>query len=216
VIAAVGYTVARCALSQFWAPPWMLGLLALLVVTAPGAHALDSLAVDDVVLLAIATWITVATLGSEPAAQRAAMASQVGGQVRYRFAATAASALAAFALTPFALVWSAVQRGDLTPGTAAFGVLGALTACVTGTTVGALVSRPLVERTGFTLLLALVLDLALVAIPGAPPVRSTLELSQAPLEHPAIAAFAALQAVAAVVVAGLLWWAFAWLARRRS
>jgi len=216
VIAAMRYTTARCALSQFWAPPWILGLLALLVVTAPGAHAIDSLAVDSVVLLVVATWITVATLGSEPAAQRAAIAAQLGGQIRYRMASVAASALAAFALTPFALVWSAVQRGDMTLPIAVFGVLGAVTACVTGATVGALVARPLVDRVGFTLLFALVLDLAFIAIPGAPPVRSTLELSQSTPELGAIVVFAALQAVAAIVVGGLLCWAFAALARRRS
>jgi len=85
-----------------------------------------------------------------------------------------------------------------------------------GNRAPALVARPLVERVGFTLLFALVLDLALVAIPGAPPVRSTLELSQSTLELGAIVVFAALQAVAAIAVGGLLCWAFAVLARRRS
>jgi len=216
MIAVLRYTIARCAPSQLWAPPWILGVLAIALVSAPGAHPLDSLALDQIVLLPLATWITIATIGSEPASHRAAVAAQLGGQMRYRIGAVASAALAAFALAPLAVAWSAALGGGADGVTIAIGGVESASSVVAGAVVGSIAARPVIDRIGFTLLTALLLDLALVVIPGAPPVRTTLQLTAAHAEPSALLAIAALQLVAVLIVGSLLVIAAAWVARRRG
>lgn len=181
-----------------------------------GAAALGSISLGIVGLLVIGTWIGLATINSEPSLQGAAVAALQGGVVRYRLALSLSAALAVLALTPLSIGFAAINDpAHLTAAELTVAVLAHLTAALTGVSVGAVVSRPLVNRAGYAFLLAIAVLVVLVAVPGLPPVRLMIELLQAPNFGSEGLSSAVLTTIGTSLAAGLAWWSSATLAGRR-
>jgi hypothetical protein len=217
MISVIGYTVHRCSFSQVWAPPWILFLLAIAIAYPPSSPPLGSLDLGGALLLPVATWLSLATLNSDPGSNQAAMAGLVGGLVRYRLAVVASALIATLALVPLSVGW-AVLRGS-TPLSAPellVAVEDHAVSAVAGVVIGAMVARPLVTRRGFALMGALLLIVLLLAVPRLPPVRSMIELLESPSITGHQSAEAAVVTVTTLVGAALALWATSALARIRS
>jgi hypothetical protein len=218
VNSVIRYTAARCTFSQLWAPPWVVYLLVIAIAYPPGGRVLDSLSIGSALLLPVAAWIGLATLGSETAAQQASVAAAAGGPVRYRIGALGAATLAALALVPFSIAWALVQSHGAAgaDGTAvAMAVLAHVSAALMGVSIAAALSRPLVRRPGFVLLWALLVVVALVVVPHLPPVRLSVELLEAGASTPGLLACIGI-ALGTAALAGAVWWWTSVLSSRRS
>lgn len=211
------YTAARCSLSQVWAPPWIAFVLIIAVSYPSGAAASGSVSLGVVILLMVATWIGLATINSESASQRASLAAQQGGAVRYRVAELLSAALASIVLTPLSIGFALINdpaRPSAAQLTVA--VLAHLIAAMTGVTLSALISRPLINRAGYALLLSVGLLVVLIAVPGLPPVRQVVDVLQAPHPYPQDLRQTTMTAIGTVMSAALVWWASAALAHRKA
>jgi hypothetical protein len=216
VVELVRYTVARCALSQYWAPPWLVFLLVIAIAYPPGGDGLDSLTIGATLLLPIGAWIGLATLGSESSAQQATVAATAGGPGRYRFGALGAATLAALALVPFSVAWALVQSGGVVDGlSVAMAVLAHVVSAVIGVSIAAALSRPLVRRPGYVLLWSLLTVVALVIVPHLPPIRLAIELLEAGPSVPGLLATIGIT-VGAIGLSGAVWWWTSVLAVRRG
>ena len=214
MLSVLRYTVTRCALTQVWVPPWVAFVLLVAVSYPPGAAALGSMSIGVVILLVTSTWIGLATVNSESASQRASLAAASGGAVRYRLATLLGAVVASSLLIPLSVGWALVDDpGRITAAALTAGALAHLVAATTGTAVAAVVSRPLVARTGHAFVLAAVLLVVLVAVPHLPPVRSTVEMLDAPQPDLSSAWWTTTATLAA---AALVAWASAALGRRRQ
>ncbi|PJJ62183.1 hypothetical protein [Compostimonas suwonensis] len=217
MLSDVRYTVTRCSLSQLWVPPWLVFLLAIAIAYPPQAPAVDSLSLGAILLLPVSAWLALATLNSEPASQKASLGAAQGGPVRHRIALLLGALLAALALAPLSIVYAYLHDpSGLQAGGLMLAILAHLVACITGVTIAAALSRPLVQRIGFTLVWALLIVLALITIPHLPPLRLTIELLETPDAGAPELLVAVLVTLATAVAAGLLWWWTSILAKRRS
>ena len=214
VLSLLRYTTSRCALSQVWVPPWVAFVLLIAVSYPSGAAALGSISLGIVILLVTSTWIGLATVNSESASQRASLAAAHGGVVRYRLITLLSAALASGLLIPLSVSWAVINDpARPSPAELTAAVLGHLVVVATGIAVAAVVSRPLVDRTGHAFVLAALILVVLVAVPHLPPVRLMVETlgAQRPNLHTAW-----LTTTTALPFAGLVAWGSAALGWRRQ
>lgn len=211
------YTASRCGLSQVWVPPWLVYLFIVVIAYPPNTPAVGSLSIGVLMLLPVSAWLCLATLNSESEQQSASMAALAGGVVIYRMLVLASALCAALALIPFSILYGLLHNaGPLSVDYVIAAVLAHGVSAAVGTTIGAVVARPLVARVGFALVWSCLLIVVLIAIPHLPPVRLMVEfLESAHLDAGDVITFGVITAATAMGAAAL-WWGSAALSLRRS
>jgi hypothetical protein len=217
MLSVMRYTAARCAPSQIWAPAWLLALLAIAIAYPPATPAVGSLDIGALLLLPVSAWLAFVTLSTEPGPQAAMLAAAHGGVVRHRMAILASASLAALALVPFSAAYALWHNTGALSGTGlAVAVLAQVVSVLVGVSIGCVVARPLIARTGYALAVAALAVVAFIAVPHLPPLRPLVERTEG--SAPGVGDLLAAVAVTAATLAGavLVWWASGVLARRRT
>ncbi|WP_405610221.1 ABC transporter [Streptomyces sp. NBC_01511] len=206
------YHTAMLLRSQRWLPPVLLYGIFLAVGVQGGEPVLDSLGVAAAALLPVTAWLVRICVTQEPDAARAVTAA-ASGMPRAHLAALLAAAACAGALGVVGTVVvtavsdrrSADQLVDVAPlpaGTA--GLVAALVCLLTGATVGALCSRPLLRGRGWSLAAISLFALLALVTTGSPAKAAVSGLvtgSRTGAIHPPGLSLAAAALVAAVVAA---------------
>jgi len=214
--ALVRYVGADALRSQRWLAPLLSYLAVLAVLDATSGPVRSTYATSAVLLVPVATWVTVVVNQSEDPVQTWITTTSAGSDTRLRLAKLVTAGLGCAALGAVAVVapvlttshhWSAT---DLGLGTLAHLLCGAV-----GVAFGALCSRPVIRRTAWAVLAATALSLADVLIPNAPPARQLLALLEA--AHPGhLGASLAVTSVETVAVCALVTAGAVTLAQRRD
>jgi hypothetical protein len=182
-----------------WVPPWLVYLLIVAIAYPPDTPALGSLSLGAIVLLPISAWLCLATLNSESDQQSASMAALAGGVVTYRMLVLVSALCAALALVPFSILYALLHNaGPLPVGDVVAAVLAHGVSAAVGTTIGALVGRPL------------------IAIPHLPPVRLMVELLKSAHLHTGDVIVSGATTAATLVGAAIVCWGSAVFSRRRT
>lgn len=174
MIALIRYTWRDVFRSQRWVAPLLvfLGVEAIIVPANHGA-VLPTHAISATVLLFVATWLTIVTVNSEDPLQLEVTIVSAGSQWRVRMTKLLAAYVAAVGLGLIALIGPPLtSRQGITPGHFFCWSGWAPSDGPWGVTLGALCSRPIVRRTAWALLIAVVIDLIDVTVPSGFPLGS--------------------------------------------
>jgi hypothetical protein len=173
--ALIRYQTALLLRSQRWLAPFLVYVAFVAVGIRPGDPVLDSLGYAVAGLVPVTAWVVRICLVQEPPAARAVTAA-AAGRLRAHLATILTGFLAALlvgVVTVLAVTALADRRG-LTPLAAGTAGLTAASVCVlTGTAVGALTTRPLIQARGWSLA-ALLLGSLLALVTLGSPVRTVL------------------------------------------
>lgn len=170
------YHLAMLLRSQRWLSPLLLYMVLLAVGVDSSGGVLDSLGLSAAALLPVTAWLVRICVTQEPDAARDVTAAATG-MPRAHLAAllTATVCAAAIGLVGTAVVTAIANPRrvedlvDITPLSAGTsGLLGALVCLLTGVTVGALFSRPLLRDRGWSILLTGLFSLLALVAPGSP------------------------------------------------
>lgn len=200
--------------AQGWTAPLLAFLAATVLLDAGGGPALGDYASTAATLLPVALWLTIVVNRGEDRVQAAVTVVTAASPGRVYLAKLALAFAAAAILGLVAVVWPATS-GRLAATHVGTGLLAHLATALTGVGIGALLSPPVLQRTGVAAVAGVAVTLADVLVPYAPPAWQILDLLSG--DHPqapatrmlAVVAESLVLAVAAVLVARVL-------ARRRS
>jgi hypothetical protein len=174
--ALLRYLAADTLRSQHWLAPLLTFLVAVAII-APSdtSPLLPTATLTAVALLPVALWLTVVVNHSEDPVQVQITIVTIGNPTRVRLAKLLAAYLACCVLTVVAVIWTLTTTEDpLTPSLLTAVTLEHLITALTGVALGALISRPLLTRTGWIVLLGTGIALAEVLVPHLPPVNPLL------------------------------------------
>ncbi|MEV6979435.1 hypothetical protein [Kitasatospora sp. NPDC093806] len=174
--ALVRYRLTTLLLSQRYLAPLLLFTVLVTVLTADDTGPLTAAhAAAATAMLLAATWLTMALGGLEDRPHHAVLTATAGSARRVLTGTVLTALLASLPLTALGLALP-LLLGTHHPTAAdlLLGVEAQLTCACTGTAVGLLCSRPLLNRQGYALLLALGLLLVLTVTRGLPPVNLLL------------------------------------------
>lgn len=206
------YHTAMLLRSQRWLPPVLLYGIFLAVGVQGGEPVLDSLGVAAAALLPVTAWLVRICVTQEPDAARAVTAAAAGMPRAHLAALLAATACAGALGVAGTVVVTAVSDPksadhlvDVAPLPAgAAGLLAALVCALTGATVGALFSRPLLRARGWSLAAVALFTLLALVTTGSPAKAAVSGLvtgSRTGVIHPPGLPLAAAVLVAAVAAA---------------
>ncbi|MFD0025868.1 ABC transporter [Streptomyces sp. NPDC058382] len=175
--ALVRYQAAMLVRSQSWLAPVLLYVAFFGVGIRPGQPVLDSLGYAAAGLLPVTAWLVRICVNQEPPAARNVVAAAVGGQPRAHLASLLAplgcAGLLATAATAFVLLIS--EPSDTRhrvriplPAAGLAGLLAALCCVLLGVAVGALCTRPLLNRRGWSVAATLTAALLALVTGGSP------------------------------------------------
>jgi hypothetical protein len=204
VLNLVRYVAADARQGQRWLAPVLVFLAAELPFNVGGGSAFSVWAFSTALLFAIAIWLTVTVLSTMDPAQVAVLVV-AAGSFRVRLAGLACAYAAVVGLAAFAVVWPLVVQHPTTRAGVAAAIVAHLLTGLGGVAFGALLARPVLARRAWSVLAGVLVVVAEVVVPHAPPARQILELLDR--DHPgrftAPLAATAVQTVllAAVVVA---------------
>jgi hypothetical protein len=176
MIALLRYLAADTLRSQRWLAP-LLAFLVAVAIIAPSdtSPLLPTATLTAVALLPVGLWLTVVVNHSEDPVQVLITVVTIGNATRVRLAKLLAAYLACCVLTVVAVIWTLTTTEDpLTPGLLTAVTLEHLVTALTGVGLGALISRPLLTRTGWIVLLGTGIALAEVLVPHLPPANPQL------------------------------------------
>lgn len=177
--ALLRYQAALLLRSQRWLAPVLLYVAFLGVGVRSGQPVLDSLGYAAAGLLPVTAWLVQICVNQEPPAARTVVAAAVGGQPRAHLASLLAAlccaGLLGAAATAVVLLISEPASTDhsvkvplLSAGTA--GLLATACCVLLGVAVGALCTRPLLHRRGWSIA-ATVLAALLALVAGGSPAK---------------------------------------------
>ncbi len=217
-MAIVRYLASDILRSQRWMAAFILYATGVLLINSGGGTLLGTFAAYSAFVLIGSVWISVVALTSEDPTQAQITAVTVGGPTRLRLAKLATAGIGcaivvvASALVPLALhnYSGPTRAGDIGEGIAAL-----IVTVIAGVAIGAVVTRPVIRRSGWAFLLAAVAVLADTLVPGAPPTRQILGRFSA--DHPShIGPFVLEIVVETVLLAAVLVTGSTIVARRRD
>ncbi|MEU1470235.1 ABC transporter [Streptomyces sp. NPDC005761] len=175
--ALIRYRTALLLRSQRWLAPVLLYAAFLGVGVSSGQPVLDSLGYTAAGLLPVTAWLVQVCATQEPPAARTVVAAAAGGQPRAHLAAlltalgsagllgTAATAVVLLISEPASTDHS-VEVPLLSAGLA--GLLATACCLLLGTAVGALCTRPLLHRRGWSLAATVLASLLALVAGGSP------------------------------------------------
>ncbi|MFF3014808.1 hypothetical protein [Streptomyces sp. NPDC057939] len=178
MIALIRYTFAIALHTQRYLAPVLLfmGLMGVLTVSGSGPLP-PAYASSAGALFICSTWLTVALMSLDDAAQRAIMVVTAGRSLKVLLAAigtTLLSSLALMAVGLFLPLW--LGSYDVRPVDLLLGTEAQLTCALTGIAIGVLCSRPVFRRQGYALAAALALLMFAVFTKNLPPVNQLFRL----------------------------------------
>ncbi|MET9595829.1 ATP-binding cassette domain-containing protein [Streptomyces sp. NPDC006516] len=176
IAAPTRYHLALLARSQRWLAPVLLYAAVLGVGLRPGQPVLDSLGYAAAALVPVAAWLARLCVTQEPPAARTVTASAAGpsrAHVASLLAALGSALALGVAGTGITLLISEPSSTGHTvdvpiPPAALAGLLAAACCALLGTAVGALCSRPVLRRRGWSLLVTLLGVLLALVGRGSP------------------------------------------------
>ncbi|GIJ51772.1 hypothetical protein Val02_86580 [Virgisporangium aliadipatigenens] len=200
--ALVRYTLSMTVHGQAYLPPLILWASAVVVLTMNDLGPLTgSYAACAMTLFVCLTWLTAVQVNTESQTQRAMTAVAAGGLPRVFVAHVLAALVFSAALTAVGLVFPIVAgTHTVTAADVAIGATAQGICAVTGIAAGLLCSRPVVPRTGYAVVLALLLDGFLLIANAVPPVGPVVRGLNAGIPPGRLAGHAAV-AVALLVLA---------------
>ena len=155
------------------------------VICAQNGSILPTYAASAAALLFVSTWITVATVNHEDPVQQSITTVSAGSFSRVRLAKLCVALLAGMVLGLIGVVGPlVVTSSDATIGNVAAGAGAQLLTTLTGVALGALLSRPLVTKGAWAVLLGFGVCLVTIVIPCGPPARQLLVLFDGTGEFP--------------------------------
>ncbi|MFJ6433963.1 ABC transporter [Streptomyces sp. NPDC091416] len=175
--ALVRYRTALLLRSQRWLAPVLLYMAFLGVGVRAGQPVLDSLGYAAAGLLPVTAWLVQVCVTQEPPAARAVVAAAVGGQPRAHLAALLAASgcagLLGAAATAVVLLISEPTSTDrraevALPSAGLAGLLAAACCVLLGAAVGALCTRPLLHRRGWSVAATVLAVLPALVAHGSP------------------------------------------------
>ncbi|ROQ70462.1 hypothetical protein EDD93_4985 [Streptomyces sp. 840.1] len=211
--ALIRYQAALLLRSQRWLAPVLLYLAFLGIGVRPGQPVLDSLGYASAGLLPVSAWLVRICAGQEPPAARNVVAAAVGGAPRAHLASLLAAlgcaGLLGAAATSAVLLISDPADARHTvrvplPAAGCAGLLAAACCVLLGAAAGALCTRPLLNRRGWSVaatVLAVLLALVTSGSPAKYAVTGLVTGSLTGTVHVPVVPFAGAVAVAAVSVA---------------
>lgn len=175
--ALIRYRTALLLRSQRWLAPVLLYVAFLGVGVRSGQPVLDSLGYSAAGLLPVTAWLVQVCATQEPPAARTVVAAAVGGQPRAHLAALLAASgcagLLGAAATAVVLLISEPASTDHTvevplPSAGLAGLLAAVCCVLLGAAVGALCTRPLLHRRGWSVAATVLAALLALVTSGSP------------------------------------------------
>ncbi|MFJ6510040.1 ABC transporter [Streptomyces sp. NPDC091406] len=174
--ALLRYQAALLARSQRWLAPLLLYVAVLAVGVQSGQPVLGSLGFAAAALLPVTAWAVHLCVGQEPPAARTVASAAVGPRRVHLAAlltATGCAAVLAAVTTAVVLLVSSPATDDgaravSRPSAALAGLLAALCCVLLGAAVGALSSRPVVVRRGWSVAAAVFGSLLALVTTGSP------------------------------------------------
>lgn len=175
--ALIRYQAALLLRSQRWLAPVLLYVAFLGVGVRSGQPVLDSLGYAAAGLLPVTAWLVQVCVTQEPPAARTVVAAAVGGQPRAHLAALLAASgcagLLGAAATAVVLLISEPASTDHTvevplPSAGLAGLLAAACCVLLGTTAGALCTRPVLLRRGWSVAATALAALLALVTSGSP------------------------------------------------
>lgn len=147
------------------------------IICTQTGSVLPTYAVSAAALLFISTWLTVATVNCEDPIQLSITVATTGSQSRVRLAKLFVALLAGAALGLVGLVGPLLATSfDATVSDVVAGAGAQVLTTLTGVALGALLSRPVVTKKAWSVLVGFGVCLATVVIPYGPPARQLLVL----------------------------------------
>ncbi|MFD8688781.1 ABC transporter [Streptomyces sp. NPDC059651] len=175
--ALIRYQAALLLRSQRWLAPVLLYTAFLVVGVRSGQPVLDSLGYTAAGLLPVSAWLVQVCVTQEPPAARTVVAAAVGGRPRAHLAALltalGCAGLLGTAATAVVLLISEPASTDHTvrvplPSAGLAGLLAAACCVLLGAAVGALCTRPVLDRRGRSIAATVLLALLALVTSGSP------------------------------------------------
>lgn len=188
MLALIRYLGSDVLRAQRWAAPLLLYLAAVWIITPSQGPVLPTYAMSAAALFPVAIWLTVVVSHSEEPAQAAITMAIVGGPTRVWLARLATAYLFCAVLAAVALVEIPLSTPEPVGGAAiGVGILDHAMTAAAGVALGMLISRPIVPRLAWTVLLGTGICLAQLLVAHTPPVHTLLKLYNGRSDPPASA-----------------------------
>jgi hypothetical protein len=158
-------------------------VLAVLFSGDPGALP-SPWAASVLVLYPISAWCAVTIANCEEPVQRTITLVAAGGWPRVLAGVLAVCVLGDLALVALSVLWGVLTTGSPTWSTVVIGVLAHLASALTGTTVGLLCARPVIQHPSTSLLLVVGVVILTATQPWLPPVGWAVEALSKPDRDP--------------------------------
>jgi hypothetical protein len=175
--ALIRYVWSDALRGHGWIAPLLCFFVIEAIICAQTGSVLPTYAVSAVALLFISTWLTVVTVNSEDPIQLSITVTSAGSQSRVRLAKLLVAFLAGGALGLVGLVGPLIATSfDATIADVVAGAGAQVLTTLTGVALGALLSRPVVTKRSWSVVLGFGVCLATVVVPYGPPARQLLVL----------------------------------------
>ena len=162
---------------QRWVAPLVTFAAVDAIASAQTGSLLPTFAATATALLFVGTWLTVVVVNNEDPIQQTITESCVGSRSKLRVAKLVLAFLATATLGILGMIGPVLGLSSkVIPRELVAGLCSQLITSIAAVALGALCSRPLLRRLAWSVLFAVLICLATVIIPGAPPTRQLLVL----------------------------------------
>jgi hypothetical protein len=180
VIPLVRYLLADLQRSQRWVAPALAYLVLLVVLVPAGGDPFAVAALGATGLFPVGAWLTSVTVGCEDPVQEIITATSAGGLWRVRLAKTLAGGFVTVMLGLLTVVLATAKSGGPGFGVVALASMAVLVNAVGGAALGLVCSPPVLGHRGLAVMAMVLVCVAELIVPWAPPVRATLQTLNAP------------------------------------
>lgn len=216
MIAICRYVAADTLRSLRWVAPVLIFFVFTGTVDADTGSVLPTYAASATAMFFVAIWLTVLVCNTENPIQEDITAVTVGGRGRVRMAKIIVSFSGCLVLSALAvLVPLLVTSSDTLSAEVLTGLIAHGATVIFGVAIGALCSRPIVDRTAWAVLVGALVGLADIVIPNGPPVRQVLVLLNETKPHHLVA-LTLLIAVESLAICSVILWLSLRIIRSRS
>lgn len=162
---------------QRWVAPLVSFAVVDAVASAQTGSLLPTFAAIATALLFIGAWLTVVVINNEDPIQQMVTEACLGSRSKLRATKMILAFLATAALGSLGMIGPVMcLSSKVIPRELVAGLCAQLITSIAAVALGALCSRPLVRRIAWSVLFVILICLATVIIPGAPPTRQLLVL----------------------------------------
>jgi hypothetical protein len=175
--AILRYSCRDTLRGQRWVAPLVSFAVLDTIASAQTGSLLPTFAATATALLFVGTWLTVVVLNNEDPIQQTVTESCVGSRSKLRVAKLVLAFLATATLGALGMIGPVLGlSSNVFPRELVAGLCAQLITSFAAVALGALCSRPLVRRLAWSVLFAVLICLATIIIPSAPPTRQLLVL----------------------------------------